>query len=310
MVNPDYTRKSVGRWMDELYRGELALTDFQRSQVWSPELVSRYLKAILGGQPTGTLLMVEPGEDLEGRPIDGNDADISQATTLILDGQQRLTSLWHGLMDAGNRRYYIRVKNIAEMDLGVCDVVSHPKTYQNYDSVEKQVSADVIPVSILYDPPDHPPTEATRLEAWCEQARPDAPAAGHLRRAIEQHLRNPMAQYVIWYATFIGIEAHAAVKIFVETNSSSVTVKAFDLAVAQAVEISSGINLRSRVERFRGSHDRIRYYFSQDRHQRLRQRCVNDIRRRPSQPLIQWRFHPHTVHRDRRLRSTQGPSDA
>ena len=39
-------------------------------------------------------------------------------------------------------------------------------------------------------------------------------------------------------------------------------------------------------------------------------RCVNDIRRRPSQPLIQWRFHPHTVHRDRRLRSTQGPSDA
>ncbi len=39
-------------------------------------------------------------------------------------------------------------------------------------------------------------------------------------------------------------------------------------------------------------------------------RCVNDIRRRPSQPLIQWRFHPHTVHRDRRLRSIQGPSDA
>ena len=39
-------------------------------------------------------------------------------------------------------------------------------------------------------------------------------------------------------------------------------------------------------------------------------RCVNDIRRRPFQPLIQWRFHPHTVHRGRRLRSTQGPSDA
>ena len=30
-------------------------------------------------------------------------------------------------------------------------------------------------------------------------------------------------------------------------------------------------------------------------------RCVNDIRRRPSQPLIQWRFHPHTVHRGRVL---------
>ena len=56
-------------------------------------------------------------------------------------------------------------------------------------------------------------------------------------------------------------------KIFVETNSSSVRVKAFDLAVAQAVEIRSDINLRSRVERFRASHHRVRYYFSQDRHQ-------------------------------------------
>ena len=35
-------------------------------------------------------------------------------------------------------------------------------------------------------------------------------------------------------------------------------------------------------------------------------RCVNDIRRRPSQPLIQWRFHPHTVHRDRRLSINSG----
>ncbi len=39
-------------------------------------------------------------------------------------------------------------------------------------------------------------------------------------------------------------------------------------------------------------------------------RCVNDIRRRPSQPLIQWRFHRRIERRDRRLRSTQGPSDA
>ena len=39
-------------------------------------------------------------------------------------------------------------------------------------------------------------------------------------------------------------------------------------------------------------------------------RCVNDIRRRPSQPLSQRRFHTRIERRDRRLRSTQGPSDA
>ena len=39
-------------------------------------------------------------------------------------------------------------------------------------------------------------------------------------------------------------------------------------------------------------------------------RCVNDIRRRPSQPLSQRRSHPRIERLDRRLRSTQGPSDA
>ena len=39
-------------------------------------------------------------------------------------------------------------------------------------------------------------------------------------------------------------------------------------------------------------------------------RCVNDIRRRPSQPLPQRRFHRHIERRDRRLPSAQGPSDA
>ena len=39
-------------------------------------------------------------------------------------------------------------------------------------------------------------------------------------------------------------------------------------------------------------------------------RCVNDIRRRPSQPLPQRRFHRHIERGDRRLPSAQGPSDA
>ena len=50
-----------------------------------------------------------------------------------------------------------------------------------------------------------------------------------------------------------------------------------------------------------GTHIAIRGYVN---------RCVNDIRRRPSQPLIQWRFHPRIERRDRRLGSTQGPLDA
>ena len=267
-MNPDYSRKTVLDWMEDMHSGALALADFQRSQVWSYELVSRYLKAVLTGQPTGTLLMVEPGEHLKGRRIDGNDADISEVKTLILDGQQRLTSLWHGLMDAGDRSYYIKVNDISAMNLDIAGVVAHSKEYRRYATVDAQFSDNVLPVKILYDPPNHPPTAARRLERWCEEAIPDGTnKAGNLRRAIEQSLQQPLGKYVIWYAKFLGIDIDEAVKIFVETNRSLYKINAFDLAVAQAVEIRRDIKVRSRIESFHAKNDRVKYYFSTDQGQ-------------------------------------------
>ena len=69
----------------------------------------------------------------------------------------------------------------------------------------------------------------------------------------------------------------------------------------------------ARVEHvFFGTPEQVKELRSQVR-ERLRgyvNRCVNVIRRRPSQPLSQRRFHPRIERRDRRLGSTQGPSDA
>ena len=67
LMNPSYSPKTILDWMNEMHGGSLALADFQRSLVWEDKLVSRYLKAILTDQPTGTLLMVKPGDDLKGR---------------------------------------------------------------------------------------------------------------------------------------------------------------------------------------------------------------------------------------------------
>lgn len=264
-MNPEYTRKTILEWMNEIYLGQLALADFQRSRVWEDKLVVKFLKAVLTGQPTGTLLMVEPRDDLAGRPIDGGPCEIMDATNLILDGQQRLTSLWHGLTDAGQRSYYIKVKSLVDSDFEICDVIARAKTFQDYETVNGQFCDNVIPIRLLYDPPDHSSTEPTRLEAWCEEAIENAQESNNLRRAIESRFKGPIERYVIWYAQFTGINADEAVKIFVETNRSSVRVKAFDLAVAWAVEVSNDLKFRARVETFRYTNDRIKYYFSQER---------------------------------------------
>ena len=122
-------------------------------------------------------------------------------------------------MDAGDRRYFIEVKDMQALDIEICNVVSRSRSYQNYDTVGGQFANNVIPIDILYDPPDHPATVKTLLEAWCEKAIPnDSEGSGNLRRAIEQSLQGPMRQYFIWYAKFTGIDEDEAVKIFVDTN--------------------------------------------------------------------------------------------
>jgi len=85
---------SVGQLVDMIQRGELRLPEMQRRYVWTSTRVRDLLDSLYRGYPSGTILVWET--DLE-RPT--RDLAVSQAQSpfsnfkLLLDGQQRLTSL-------------------------------------------------------------------------------------------------------------------------------------------------------------------------------------------------------------------------
>lgn len=252
--------------MDGLSRGEYALPDFQRSRVWDAGRTARFLKSVLSVQPTGTVLLIESGSGFGRRRIVDNDADISEAEELILDGQQRLTSLWQSFTGAGGWRYYIKVNDVRSLELGVMDVQQQRKDSRRYRDARAEFDDNLVPVSILYDAPNHDPKEPTSMERWCEDVMPDdTRKSSELRRAIDHELKSILDRYKLWYAKLERTGVDEAVKIFVETNSSSVKVKAFDLAVAEAVEIRPGIKLRERIQRFHGEQPIVKHYFSSDR---------------------------------------------
>ena len=265
-MNPDYDFQTVGDWMDDMSSGRLALTDFQRSRVWDPGRIARFLKAILLGRPTGTLLLVGSGAGFGRRPILDNGADIHNAASLILDGQQRLTSLWQGLTGKGDRRYYIRVADVEGYDFQVKGVGHRPTDYRRYQQPRDEFQNNVIPLGILYDSPDHDSKNPTRLERWCDETTPsESHRSSQLRRSIDHHFKKPLDKYKLWYARLDDICVDEAISIFVETNRASVKVTAFDLAVAQAVQISADIRLRDRIQRLRETSETIKHYFKTDR---------------------------------------------
>ena len=86
--------------LKEVVTGRAQLPEFQRGWVWPDKNIASLLASISLGYPAGTLMMLRTGGDVRFklRPVEGAMplADI-QPERLILDGQQRLTSLFQSL---------------------------------------------------------------------------------------------------------------------------------------------------------------------------------------------------------------------
>jgi hypothetical protein len=86
--------------LKEVVTGHAQLPEFQRGWVWPDKNIASLLASISLGYPAGTLMMLRTGGDVRFklRPVEGAMplADV-QPERLILDGQQRLTSLFQSL---------------------------------------------------------------------------------------------------------------------------------------------------------------------------------------------------------------------
>lgn len=89
-------------------RGRLALPDFQRQFVWEPSNVVELLDSVINGWPIGSLLLLEGPQPFRVRPIEGAPSPVNgEAELYLLDGQQRITSIYQALMGRGGTVYYV-----------------------------------------------------------------------------------------------------------------------------------------------------------------------------------------------------------
>jgi hypothetical protein len=92
----DSTKTGLGTLLDEIIAGKIQLPDFQRGWVWDDEHIRSLLVSIARSFPIGAVMLLETGGDarFQVRPVEGISlSGDKRAERLILDGQQRLTSL-------------------------------------------------------------------------------------------------------------------------------------------------------------------------------------------------------------------------
>lgn len=174
---PKYKLAKLLEWAGD---GTIQLPDFQRGYKWDDERIRALLVTVSLGHPLGVVMLLEAGSEqvrFKPKPIEGTpDAAAAVAPDLLLlDGQQRLTSLFQALSGAGvvatkdsrnlliDRRYYLDIaRAIGESGERDEAVVSIPgdgvvRTNFNRDVVldlstpEKERAAGYFPFRLVYD---------------------------------------------------------------------------------------------------------------------------------------------------------------
>lgn len=88
----------LNKLLEDCHRGILQLPDFQRSWVWDEDRIKSLIASISRAFPVGALMTLDTGGDVDfkPRPVQGAPASAKSVSpqSLLLDGQQRMTSLY------------------------------------------------------------------------------------------------------------------------------------------------------------------------------------------------------------------------
>ncbi|MFP4605116.1 MAG: DUF262 domain-containing protein [Bacteroidales bacterium] len=96
----DSTKTSLYDLLRDIKEGKLQLPDFQRSWIWDDWRIKGILASVAKSFPIGAIMLQETGNPevkFKTRPIEGANNEV-EPEKLILDGQQRLTSLFQAII--------------------------------------------------------------------------------------------------------------------------------------------------------------------------------------------------------------------
>ncbi len=150
----DTNPRALKALLGEIHSGMMVLPDFQRDFVWEPGATQELIISIANNYPAGSLLRVRDrkrvfaAREFEGAPaLDGR-----PHTFLVLDGQQRLTSLYQAFFGVGEHRYYLDLNKLVEgMDFeeAIFHVRSTTKWTRSMEDFSKQAEELTLPLSVL-----------------------------------------------------------------------------------------------------------------------------------------------------------------
>lgn len=241
--------------MDMIHSGKTQLPDFQRGWVWDDSRIKALVASITNGYPVGAAMFLEYGNEnirFKYRGIEGTPSSNIVPNELILDGQQRLTSIYTALFcqqpvntrtDKGQpikRYYYIDMSKAIDSAFDRVDaILSVPENRQITANFGRQVELDLSSEQLEYEKKMFPlniildPNKYSQWQMGFMQYHNYSPEASMLYTNFLTNIIVPMGQYTIPVITLDKDTPKEAVcQVFENVNTGGVSLTVFELVTA------------------------------------------------------------------------------
>lgn len=154
----DTNPRSLSDLLAEIHTGTSVLPDFQRDFVWEPSATQELVVSIANNYPAGSILRVHDSQKVFAtREFEGAPTPNQQHTYLVLDGQQRLTSLYQAFYGVGTHRYFVYLGQLVD-GVDFEEAISHVKATSKWfkkreSDLSLQAAERLMPLSVLMGRP-------------------------------------------------------------------------------------------------------------------------------------------------------------
>lgn len=150
----DTNPRALKDLLAEIHNRTTVLPDFQRDFVWEPSATQELIVSIACNYPAGSLLRVRDAKrvfaarEFEGAQPLGD----AKHTFLVLDGQQRLTSLYQAFYGVGEHRYFLdlrKLRDSGDFEEAIFYLRASTRAAKRLEEFSVQASELTLPLSVL-----------------------------------------------------------------------------------------------------------------------------------------------------------------
>lgn len=241
--------------MNSIQCGKIKLPDFQRGWVWDDNRIKALIASITNGYPVGAAMFLEYGNSsihFKYRVIEGSPSVDKTPDELILDGQQRLTSVYTSLFNenavntrtdkgqAIKRFYYIDMKKAIDENVDRIDaIISVPENKIKTSDFGRKIDIDLsssvneykekmFPLNAILNSGKYNKWQMSYMQYY----NYDADAAKLCMEFVSKIIV-PVGQYTIPVITLDKDTPKEAVcQVFENVNTGGVSLTVFELVTA------------------------------------------------------------------------------